>query len=73
METEEGVILMEAKSGETAGGDFFDAMAKAAPLIERAAAPRKLTRLVVYGGGTAQTRAGARVVPWSKLRAVDWL
>lgn len=62
--------LIEAKSGETVGSDFFDALARVAPLVEEEG--RRVERIVVYGGEAAQRRSQGRVIPWSKIAQVDW-
>lgn len=73
VETETDVVLVEAKSGETVAGDFFGALARVAPLVQAAAKPRSVLPLIVYGGASPQTRADARVVPWSRITSIDWV
>ena len=73
VEADECTVLVEAKSSETVASDFFSGLAKVAPLIGAAAAPKKLARVVVYGGSAAQSRTDATVVPWSRMRAEEWL
>lgn len=73
VETDEEAVLVEAKSGETVSADFVATLERVAPIIAPAAAPRAVVRRVVYGGTSAHTRNGARILPWSKIQEVSWV
>ena len=68
LETAEGALLVEAKSGATVASDFFDRLRRLAELMSA----RKLTAqcFVVYGGDQAQSRTDVRVVPWDRIASV---
>ena len=61
------IRLVEAKSGETLGGDYFQAMDALEKLLTSRGASEKVEKQLVYGGSEASVRAGVQVVPWKNL------
>ncbi len=60
-------LLVEAKSGETIGGDYFQAMQALENLLVDSGADEKIDKRLVYGGSEAAVRDGVQVVPWNIL------
>jgi hypothetical protein len=73
VETDDDVALVETKSGETIAGDFFSGLDRAGPIVARAAAPRRIRPLVVYGGQESQRRTAGQAVPWSQVPIAGWM
>jgi predicted AAA+ superfamily ATPase len=71
VEASRELLLVEAKSGATLGGDFFAPLQR---LAELAAGdePKPIAQRVVFGGDRGQRRGSARAVPWSSIQSVDW-
>lgn len=63
----ERIRLVDAKSGETVGGDYFQAMEALERLLASRGASEKIEKQLVYGGSEAFLRAGVQVVPWNDL------
>jgi predicted AAA+ superfamily ATPase len=63
----DGILMMEAKSGETLGSDYFHAMHALEKLLADKSASEKIEKLLVYGGSEALVRSGVQVVPWNAL------
>ena len=65
VESPEAISLVEAKSGATVAGEFFDALRK---LGDATNEPSKLVlRWVVYGGDAEQRRTDCTVLPWREV------
>jgi predicted AAA+ superfamily ATPase len=60
-------LLVEAKSGETIGSDYFQAMHALEKLLADKGTDEKIEKQLVYGGGEAVVRGGVQVVPWNAL------
>ncbi len=60
-------VLVEAKSGETVGGDFFRNLHALQQLLEQHGDVGPVEKRLVYGGGQALTRNGVQVIPWSTV------
>ena len=64
------LLAIEAKSGQTIGGDFFAGLAAFAAL-RRQSEPTAQTRCVlVYGGEAAQRRTSGEALPWRQLDSI---
>jgi hypothetical protein len=59
--------MVEAKSGETLGGDYFQALHALEALLISRGAREKIDKQLVYGGTEASVRSGVQVVPWNAL------
>jgi len=59
--------LIEAKSGETIGSDFFDGMQALEKLLASQRAADQIMKTLVYGGSESFTRNGVHVVGWSAV------
>ena len=66
------VLAVEAKSGQTVAGDYFEGLETFASLLGRSRTQRNVRRFVVYGGAESQRRAAGTVVPWSALDRCEW-
>lgn len=60
-------VLVEAKSGETVGSDYFHAMHTLEKLLVDRGVSEKIEKQLVYGGSKAVVRNGVEVVPWDRL------
>jgi uncharacterized protein len=60
-------VLVEAKSGETIGGDFFRNLLALEQLLERHELSETIHKRLVYGGEQALNRNGVRVIPWNSV------
>lgn len=58
-----GQRLVEIKSGQTIGADFFDALRRVDELLPEG--DREL--VLIHGGDKAQRRTGIRVLPWNQV------
>ncbi|MEI8299340.1 MAG: ATP-binding protein [Pseudomonadota bacterium] len=65
--TADRTLLVEAKSGETIGSDYFHAMGALEKLLISNDASEKIEKQLVYGGSEASARSGVNVVPWHAL------
>ncbi len=64
-----GIALVEAKAGQTVGGDAFTSLSR----VAAAATPlTSAVRYLVYGGSEEQRRSEGRVVPWRSVQGVEW-
>jgi len=61
------IRLVEAKSGETLGSDYVQAMHALEKLLIEKGASEKIEKQLVYGGSEASVRSGVQVVPWNVL------
>jgi predicted AAA+ superfamily ATPase len=59
--------LVEAKSGETLGSDYFQALHALGNLLMEKGASEKIEKQLVYGGSEPSVRGGVQVVPWNAL------
>ncbi|MBI3785987.1 MAG: ATP-binding protein [Deltaproteobacteria bacterium] len=66
------ILAVETKSGRTIAADFFTALRSFADAIGAGKPARRVSSMVVYGGGQPQQRSDAAVVPWSKLDDCNW-
>jgi uncharacterized protein len=57
--------LVEIKSGQTIGEDFFDGLRAVDELMSKAPEPREC--FLVYGGDKSHKRSGARVLAWNAI------
>jgi uncharacterized protein len=71
LEGQDGTVrLVEAKSGKTLTGDFFDGLTEGAERWALAQDPRPVRRILVYGGAERQRRTTAEVWPWMEVAAL---
>lgn len=61
------IRMVEAKSGETLGGDYFQALHALEALLIGRGARERIDKQLVYGGTEACVRSGVQVVPWNAL------
>lgn len=61
------IILIEAKSGETVGSDFFKEMTALEQLLIDKRALEKIEKHLIYGGSDSFTRNGVRVTAWNAM------
>lgn len=60
-------ILVEAKSGETIGSDFFRGLSGLEELLKSIDPPGTIDKRLVHGGAQAATRNGVRLIPWNAV------
>ena len=61
------IILIEAKSGETVGSDFFKEMNALEQLLIDKRALEQIEKHLIYGGSDSFTRNGVRVTAWNAM------
>ena len=61
------LLLVEAKSGETIGSDYFQAMHALERLLVEQGTRETIDKQLVFGGNAPVIRDGVRVVPWNAL------
>jgi predicted AAA+ superfamily ATPase len=61
------MILLEAKSGQTMDSSFLGNLKQLVEHLRETQPAGHWNPVLVYGGGQAQTRQGARVLPWSSI------
>lgn len=67
------LTVVEAKAAQTAPSGFFKAARRMRDrLAEPGAGGRPCDAVVAYGGGEPQSRADARLVPWTRLHEEPW-
>ena len=66
------LIAIEAKSGQTVAGDFFTSLERLRNGLPEITAAREITTRVVYGGQAPQRRHQTEVVPWDRMRSLEW-
>lgn len=72
VETDQALVLVEAKSGATVAADFFDGPDALATLITRVDPDRVIQKVVVYGGDQEGRTGETQIVPWTRVPLVDW-
>ena len=72
LETGQGVVLIEAKSGATLADDFFAGLAAVGSRVAGSQHGPKVTRALVYGGERSSTQAGVAVLAWNDIAAGPW-
>ncbi len=63
------LLLVEAKAGTTASGDFLDPLRRVGAVLGAAKRPQSFA---VYGGEARQSRSEGAILPWSALHEEDW-
>ncbi len=61
------IVLLEAKSGETVGSDYFHAVHALEKLLVNEGDRVQIEKQLVYGGLESSTRGGVKVIPWNAL------
>ena len=61
------ITLIEAKSGETVGSDFFQNLSALQQLLESKKATEQIDKRLIYGGTESHTRSGVHVTSWNAL------
>ncbi len=65
------LTLVEAKAAQTASASLFDSARRVRDhLIEPS---RPCDVIIAYGGDERQTRADAKLVPWTRLHELNWV
>lgn len=59
--------LIEIKSGQTIAADFFATIEALAPIFARQPGIADVKKTMIYGGTTAPSRGGTRVIGWASL------
>lgn len=72
VETGRALTLIEAKSGATVAGDFFDGLNAVRERLSEFDGRRPIESLVVYGGDRTMTVHDTTVVPWSDVPSRHW-
>lgn len=72
VETGRALTLIEAKSGATVAGDFFDGLTAVRERLSEFDGSRRIESLVVYGGDRTMTVHDTAVVPWSEVPTRRW-
>ena len=67
-----GLVAVEAKSGQTVAPDFFPPLARFDASIGQQRGPGRLVRVVAYGGDRRAHRHECRVLPWNGIKDFDW-
>ena len=62
-----GILLAEAKSGQTMDGRFLEPLLEAKARLQPAQPGTTLDCALVYGGTQPQLRQGIRVLPWNRI------
>jgi len=65
-------VAVEIKSAQTVASDFFRCLDRFESMIGQDRSQPTVSKIVVYGGDTAQIRTHASVIPWSEVHLQDW-
>jgi hypothetical protein len=68
----DGLVAVEAKSGQTVAADFFPPLARFDASIGGQQRRDPLVRVVAYGGDRSEHRHECRVLPWNRIKDFDW-
>ena len=68
----DGLVAVEAKSGQTVAADFFPPLARFDASIGQQQRRGPLVRVVAYGGDRSEHRQECRVLPWNRIKDFDW-
>lgn len=76
-ETGESLVLAEAKSAATVGGDFFQGLFRLQKTIQRYRRQKDISQdtlelRLIYGGEQLQRRPNVTVVPWNRVHELTW-
>lgn len=63
------LVLVDAKAGATLTSDAFDRLSRTAQRVGDAAS---VERVLIYGGDSAQSRSGAKAIPWAMVHEEPW-
>ena len=66
------LIAVEAKSGATTNGSFFEHVSAFAEAMQTQPGAPEVTRRVIYGGKETHTRSGVELISWDAIQSVDW-
>ncbi len=66
------LLATEIKSGQTVSGDYFSNLERLLAFKSTAFDRGKIEARVVFGGTQAQKRREIDVVPWNKVKDLDW-
>ncbi len=64
------MVALEAKSGETPAGDFFDGLRRFGERLQSARDIETVDNVVVFGGDPSQDRSAGRLVGWRDVGGV---
>jgi uncharacterized protein len=68
----DGLVAVEAKSGQTIATDFFPPLARFDGSIGQQRRQRPVVRVLAYGGDRSEQRDDCRVLPWNRIKDFDW-
>jgi hypothetical protein len=68
----DGLVAVEAKSGQTVASDFFPPLARFDASIGQQRPQRRVVRVLAYGGDRSERRDECRVLPWNRIKDFDW-
>jgi hypothetical protein len=68
----DGLVAVEAKSGQTVAADFFPPLARFDASMGHQQRRGPLVRVVAYGGDRSEHRQACRVLPWNRIKDFDW-
>lgn len=71
IEQPDRLILVEAKSAQTASTSLFDGARRVQQHLEGSS--RRSEVVVVYGGDEGQRRSGAKLIPWANVHEEKWV
>jgi hypothetical protein len=67
------VLAVQVKSGQTVASSFFEGFEQFEQALARAAAkPKRISRLIVFGGDSGQRRSDAQILGWRELADYEW-
>lgn len=71
VESDEALLLVEAKSGATVSSDSFIPLDRVAALAQHAT-PKPIEKRIVFGGDRGQARSTVRIVSWKAIDRQSW-
>ena len=69
----DGVVAIEAKSGQTVATDAFPPLARFDAMFGQQQPRSPMVRVLAYGGDRSEHRHECRVLPWNRLKDFDWV
>jgi predicted AAA+ superfamily ATPase len=70
IETARGLILVEAKAGQTVSGEALGPFERVRAAL---VSPGQVKSCVVYAGDARQDRSGATILPWREVHGEAWI
>jgi predicted AAA+ superfamily ATPase len=72
LERGDAVVAIEAKSGQTVAKDFFPPLARFSEMTSQRQDGERVVTVVAYGGERSEHRGSCRVLPWNRLKDLNW-